>query len=81
MKVTVKYSGHFRDLTGKMKETVEMGDGGTLAHLFDTLCGNYNDLPPFREGLIYLVNGKIAKEEHILEEGDEVNLFQMMAGG
>lgn len=81
MKVTVKYSGHFRNITGKKKETVEMGEGGTLGHLFDMLCGKYDNLPPLNEGIIYLVNGKIAKREQVLVEGDETHIFEMMAGG
>ena len=81
MKVIVKYSGHFCSLTGKKKETVEMGEAGTLGRLFDTLCGEYDNLSPLNEGIIYLVNGRIAKKEQVLVEGDEIQLFQMMAGG
>jgi molybdopterin converting factor small subunit len=81
MKVTVKYSGHFCNLTGKKKETVEMGEDGTLGHLFDTLGGKYSNLPPLNEGAIYLVNGRIVKTGQVLVEGDEIHIFQMMAGG
>ena len=81
MKVTVKYSGHFCNLTGKKKETVVMEGNGTLYRLFDALSGKYNNLPPLNEGLIYLVNGRIVKKEQVLVEGDEIQIFQMMAGG
>lgn len=81
MKVTVKYSGHFSNLTGKKRETIEMGKGGTLGHLLGVLSGKYPNLPPLKEGLIYLVNGIIAKREQVLAEGDEIHIFQMMAGG
>jgi len=81
MKVIVKYSGHICSLTGKKKEIVNMGETGTLGRLFDTLCGEYKNLSSLNEGIIYLVNGRIAKKEQVLVEGDEIQLFQMMAGG
>jgi molybdopterin converting factor small subunit len=81
MKITVKYSGHFSSLTGKNNETVKIGENETLDRLFDILCGEYNDLAPLKGGTIYLVNGKISKKERVLTDGDEVKLFQMMAGG
>ena len=81
MDVTVKYSGLFCSLTGKQKEIVEMEEKGTLGDLLGILCDRYNNLPPLNEGLIYLVNGRIAKKGQILIEGDEVRIFQMMAGG
>jgi molybdopterin converting factor small subunit len=81
MKITVKYSGHFRDITDRKKETVELEEGKTLSHLFDALCGEYNDMSTLKGGTIYLINGEIAKKEQVLAEGDEVKLFQMMAGG
>lgn len=81
MKITVKYSGHYCDLTGMKRETVEIGEGETIGLLFDTLCRQYSNLSPLKEGTIYMVNGKITKKERVLVEGDEVQLFQMMAGG
>jgi molybdopterin converting factor small subunit len=81
MKVTVKYSGLFNNLTGKKKETVEIHENETLGHLFDTLTDGYKNLLPFNEGIIYLVNGKIAKKKQVLMEGDVIQIFQMMAGG
>lgn len=81
MNVIVKYSGYFYSLTGKERETVEMEDRGTLGRLLETLNGQYSELPPLNEGLIYLVNRKIVKKEQVLAEGDEVQIFQMMAGG
>lgn len=81
MKITVKYSGFFSSLTGKKRETVEIAENRTLASLLTTLSDKYNNLPPLNEGLIYLVNGKIVKKEQVLMEADEVQIFQMMAGG
>jgi molybdopterin converting factor small subunit len=81
MNVTVKYSGLFSHLTGKKRETLEMAENETLGRLCDTLCGKYENLPPLNEGLIYLVNGRTAKKEQVLVEGDEIQIFQMMAGG
>ena len=81
MKVTVKYSGHFCDITEKKEETVELEEGKALSFLFDALCLRYNNLSPLKSGTIYLVNGEIAKKEKVLKDDDEVKLFQMMAGG
>lgn len=81
MNVVVKYSGHLSSLTGKKKEAVNVGEKGTLGSLLHILCGQYNHLPPLHEGLIYMVNGKIAGKEQILAEDDEIQIFQPMAGG
>lgn len=81
MKITVKYAGRFSTLTGKKKETIEVEEGKTLNRLIDILGGSYDIRPQLDQGTLFLVNDKIAKREQALVEGDEIHIFQMMAGG
>ena len=81
MKVTVKYAGHFSTLTGKKKETIEVEEGQTLNHLVDSLGSSYDIRSLLDQGTLFLINDKIAKREQALLEGDEIHIFQLMAGG
>ena len=81
MNITIKYTGQYCTLTGKKKETLEVETGKTLDHLIDILGDEYDLRSLLEEGTLFLINDKIAKRQQVLSEGDEVHVFQMMAGG
>jgi len=41
----------------------------------------YHDLPFDQKQTFYLVNDKVSKRDQVLEEEDQVMIFQMFAGG
>lgn len=55
---------------------LEMADGATVADVLDALAITMDP-----DALLLVVNGKIVKTEHVLEEGDQVRLIPAMSGG
>jgi sulfur carrier protein ThiS len=50
--------------------------GATLTDLLTQL-----DIPLSSDALLLVVNGRMAEQDQILKEGDEVNLMAAMSGG
>ncbi|RLC61465.1 MAG: MoaD/ThiS family protein [Chloroflexi bacterium] len=54
---------------------VELPDGATVGQLIEHLR------LPAREIKVVFVNGVVRKEEHVLNDGDEVGVFPPVGGG
>jgi len=77
MVITVKLFGHLRDyLPEKTKPCrAETADGSTVGDVLDKF-GVPRDKPR-----VILVNSIRAQLDHVLEDGDVVAAFQVLAGG
>ena len=55
---------------------VDLPPGGTIGNLVEML-----DLRLKPEAMLFLVNGRPQREDHLLADGDEVNLMPALSGG
>lgn len=81
MRIIVKFASLFKTLSGVDVDTVDIPDGSTIEQLTKILRRKYHDLPFDQEQTFYLVNDKVSKRDQVLEEEDQVMIFQMSAGG
>jgi molybdopterin converting factor subunit 1 len=81
MRVTVRYLGPLRDITGHNGETVEVANGAVVGELYSTLQQRIPQLQQFRHIVALAVNGEYAGSETELREGDEVALIPPVSGG
>ena len=81
MRIIVKFASLFKTLSGVDVDTVDVSDGSTIEQLTKILRRKYHDLPFDQEQTFYLVNDKVSRRDHVLEEEDQVMIFQMFAGG
>jgi MoaD family protein len=92
MKVTLKYMGQLRHLTGKNEEQIECSEGSSLTDLLTKASGKYD--PHFvdivldstgtiRPSLIIIINGITASKDAApnLSDGDTITLLTAIAGG
>ena len=81
MKIIVKFTGVFSYSAGVERDVVEVPEASTIEKMIDTLSLKYAK-PPFRDiKTYYFVNEKMADRDKVLKDGDQVMIFQMMAGG
>jgi len=81
MRIIVKFASLFKTLSGVDVDTVDISEGSTIEQLTKILRRKYHDLPFDQEQTFYLVNDKVSRRDHVLEEEDQVMIFQMFAGG
>jgi sulfur carrier protein ThiS len=71
----------FKALSGVDQDRVDVVEGITIDQLCQTLGQRYKKLPFDNEHTFFVVNDKVAKRDQILQENDEVRIFQLIAGG
>jgi molybdopterin converting factor subunit 1 len=81
MRVTVRYMGPLRDITGRDSETVEVANGAVVGELYATLQQRIPQLQQFRHAVALAVNCEYAGSETRLREGDEIALIPPVSGG
>ena len=81
MRIIVKFASLFKTLSGVDVDTVDIPDGSTIEQLAKIMRCKYHDLPFDQKQTFYLVNDKVSKRDQVLEEEDQVMIFQMFAGG
>lgn len=81
MQVTVRFTSLFRTLAGREQEVLEVAEGATVDRLSGILQQKYPDLPLMSEKTYFVVNNEVAARDQLLAEGDEVRIFQLLAGG
>jgi len=92
MQVVVKFLTRFIDITGE--KTTEIKDAESISQLIEALCEKYNetfkdvlldDDGTVRDYLKVMVNGEDIRDldgtETKLNDGDEIVMFQTIAGG
>ncbi len=80
MKVRVKYFASFRDMTGKMEESLEVPEGITVEGLREHIKGLYDKMAR-RNQVLVAVNGAFVPLETVVREGDNVAFFPPVSGG
>ncbi|MFN3803692.1 MAG: molybdenum cofactor biosynthesis protein [Pyrobaculum sp.] len=81
MYVVVKYFSALRDVTGKIREELEIQEGTTLHDLLNWFFKTYPRAEAFREEMLVLVNGRTVDSTYVLKEGDEVAIMPPVSGG
>jgi molybdopterin converting factor small subunit len=81
MRINIKFSSLFKALSRIDQDMVDVADGTTIDQLRQTLGQKYKDLPFDSEQTFFVVNDKVSKRDQVLQENDEVRIFQMIAGG
>ena len=81
MQVRVLYLGMLRDLAGREREVVQLGDGARLSDLYAQLQQRIPKLQDFRDAIALAVNYQYSKAEVTLHDNDEVALIPPVSGG
>jgi molybdopterin converting factor small subunit len=81
MRITVIFSGLFHILAGVEREVLEVGEGATVERLSDILGKKYQNLPLERSKTYFIINSQVSVRNQVLAEGDQVQVFQLLAGG
>lgn len=92
MKVTLKYMGQLRHLTGKDSEQLECSQGASLADVMIAASENYDtrfvnivldETGAIRPSLIVIINDETAAKDANpnLSDGDTITLLTAIAGG
>jgi len=81
MHITVIFSGLLRILAGVEREVLDVGEGATVERLTGILEKKYQNLPLERSKTYFIINSQVSTRNQILAEGDQVQVFQLLAGG
>lgn len=81
MQITITFLSLFKALAGVDQDRVDVAEGTTIDQLCQTLGQKYTGLPFESEHTFFVVNDKVSKRDHVLQENDEIRIFQLIAGG
>ncbi len=81
MKITVKLFANLRELAPEQAQKgqwqLDLQQGGSLTDALKEIGFTAEQ----KETVIIMVNGRVAKEDQVLKNGDEVSVFPPLAGG
>jgi molybdopterin converting factor small subunit len=80
MNVTVKFTS-YSSLAGTNASVLELPAGATVADLAGLLAERFPSLFPRAERAIYLVNQRTGTGDTRLNDGDQILMLQVLAGG
>lgn len=81
MRITVQFSSLFRILAGVEREVLDVAEGTTIDRLSSILVQKYQNLTLESGKTYFMINGQISTRKQVLAEGDQVRIFQLLAGG
>ena len=81
MRITVQLSSLFRTLSGVEREVLDVAEGTTVDRLSSILVQKYQNLPLESGKTYFMINGQFSTRNQVLAEGDQVRIFQLLAGG
>ncbi len=81
MRITVQFSSLFRILAGVEREVLDVAEGTTVDRLSSILVQKYQNLSLESGKTYFMINGQISTRKQVLAEGDQVRIFQLLAGG
>ena len=81
MRITVIFSGLFRILAGVEQDVLDVAEGTTVERLSDILEKEYQDLPLETSKTYFMLNSQVPMRNQVLAEGDQVQVFRLLAGG
>ena len=81
MRITVQFSSLFRTLAGVEREVLDVAEGTTIDRLSGILVQKYQNLPLESGNTYFMINGQVSAPNQVLAEGDQVQVFRLLAGG
>lgn len=81
MRITVQFSSLFRILAGVEREVLDVAEGTTVDRLSSILVQKYQNLSLESGKTYFMINSQISTRKQVLAEGDQVRIFQLLAGG
>ena len=81
MRITVHFSSLFRTLAGVEREVLDVAGGTTIDRLSSILVQKYQNLSLESGKTYFMINGQFSTRSQVLAEGDQVRIFQLLAGG
>lgn len=81
MRITVQFSSLLRTLAGVEREVLDVVEGTTIDRLSSILVQKYQNLSLESGKTYFMINGRISTNNQVLSEGDQVRIFQLLAGG
>ncbi len=81
MRITVQFSSLFRTLAGVEREVLDVAEGTTIDRLSSILVQKYQNLPLESGKTYFMINHQVSTRNQVLAEGDQVRIFQLLAGG
>jgi molybdopterin converting factor small subunit len=81
MRITVKFSSMFSALAGVEQDVLDVNEGTTIGRLSKILGEKYGKLPLESRKTYFQINDQISTSDQVLAEGDQVRIFQLLAGG
>ena len=79
--VNVRLFAGLQGLIGKPDITMRLPNGATIATLRDQLVDEYPQVEPFMNTLVCAVGEEMIDGDHVLTEGDRIELIPPIAGG
>ena len=80
MNVTVKFTS-YSSLTGTSESVLDLPAEATVADLASLLAERFPNLFPMAERAIYLVNHRTGTRDTRLNDGDQILMLRVLAGG
>ena len=81
MRITVQFLTLFHTISGVEQEVLEVAEGTTIDQLSGILIQKYQNLPLKSDKTYFVINGQIVMRDHVISEGDQVQIFQLLTGG
>jgi len=81
MHVDLRYFAIVRETIGQASEQREVPAGTTAGQLFDALITEFPRLERMRPLTMVMVNRHYVRDDHILQDGDEIALIPPVSGG
>jgi molybdopterin converting factor small subunit len=79
--VNVRLFAGLQGLIGKPDIQMDLPSGATIATLRDQLVDQYPQVEPFMSTLVCAVGEEMIDSDHLLAEGDRIELIPPIAGG
>lgn len=81
MRVTVRFFGVLKDLTGRAEDTLDVPPGTTLGAVFHSYAERFETLEVRRPSILFARNQEFVKGEQTLSEDDEIAFLPPVSGG
>lgn len=79
--VNVRFFAGLQNVVGAKTADVSLPDGATVAQLRDRIIAEYPVLEAFMGTLVIAANEEIVPPEHVLRDGEKVELIPPISGG
>ena len=81
MHITVIFSSLFLAIASVEREVLDVAEGTTIDRLSSILSQKHQDLRLETGKTYFMINGQFSRHNHVLAEGDQILIFQLLAGG